>query len=619
MHRRLFLLAAAAAAISFGGLTASAKTILLVPQDDRPVSLSYTVDTAEKAGYTVLTPPTYMLSGSDYQGAPDRVWSWVQENMNRADAAVISTDTLIYGGLVDSRKHNESIDILTARENRIRTLHQNFPNVPIYAFGTIMRTPYASSSGVEPYYYANYGPTIYRISALQDKMDLKTITPDESAELLSLKLSVPSEYLQDWFKRRTKNTIINKRLIADAQNHTFTYFCLGFDDSSKNSQSAMETRYLADDAKKISNKIYGSFPGADQLALLLIARYHVDANKMNPTFSVIYPLGRAEDTVPSYESQPIGQTIAQHITAVGGTIAKSGRPDILLAVNTPLASTGESGQFSNFGMLKQSTLDFMNQVKSAHDKGIPISMVDVYFANGSDNTLMKLMKKEDLLYSVAAYNGWNTASNTIGFSIAQAILAPSMTDAAHKDMLTVQYLDNWAYQANVRKNLYRLQEILKDDPSKAPSPAVKEEMIAEIQDFAKREIGLNPATVSADFPWGRLFEIEALVSPTPKYPVLLTRAEKQRIAEEKAKKEAEEKAKKEAAAKAAKAAGQPAPTADGPAAPAPSTSQDTQPAIPSPQPAAPTAETPTHQPAAPDTAASAADEGASEVTWVNNN
>ncbi len=593
MHcRSLLLTAAVTAALTAMGLAAEAKTILLVPQDDRPVSLDYTVDTAEKAGYTVITPPKYLLSGKDYQGAPDRVWSWVMDNMGNADAAVISTDTLIYGGLVDSRKHNESIDTLTARENRIKSLHKNFPNVPIYAFGTIMRTPYASSSGVEPYYYANYGTSIYRISALQDKMDLKTITPEESAELLSLKLSVPSEYLQDWFKRRTKNTIINKRLIADTKDGTFTYFCLGFDDSSKNSQSAMETRYLGDDAKKLSDKVYGSFPGADQLALLLIARYHVDTNKMSPTFSVLYPLGRAEDTVPSYESQPIGKTIAQHITAVGGTIAKSGKPDVLLAVNTPLSSTGESGQFSNFGMMKQSTLDFMNQVKSAHDQGIPISMVDVYFANGSDNTLMKLMKKEDLLYSVAAYNGWNTASNTIGYSIAQAILAPNMSEQDHKDMLTVQYLDNWAYQANVRKNLYRLKEILGESAGDPPSADVKEEMIAEIQDFAKKEMGLNPATVSANFPWDRLFEIEALVSPTPKYPVLLTRAEKQRIAEEKAKKEAEEKAKKEAAAKAAKANGTAA-TPDAAAQPA--------------------------QPSTPATASPTTEESASEVTWTEGN
>lgn len=544
MRAKQFLLTTAAlAAFALTGLSASAKTLLLVPQDDRPVSLAYTVDTAEKAGYTVLTPPQYLLSGSDYRGEPDRVWYWVQQNMERADAAILSTDTLIYGGLVDSRKHNDSLETLTARENRIRNLHKNFPKVPIYAFGTIMRTPYASSSGVEPYYYADYGTKLYRISALQDKMSEGTITKDEAADLLALKLSVPSEYLQDWFRRRTKNTIINKRLIQDTKDGVFTYFILGFDDSSKNSQSAMEQRYLGTLSKNLPQKIYGSFPGADQLALLLIARYHVDTADSAPTFSVIYPLGRAEDTVPSYESQEIGKTISQHIRAVGGVITNKGKPDILLAVNTPLASTGESGQFSNFGMEKQSTLDFMAQVKKLSEEGVPVSVVDVYFANGSDNTLMKLLKKNNMLYSVAAYNGWNTASNTIGFSVAQAILAPEMTDEDRREMLTTQYLDNWAYQANVRKNLYRLQESLGESASRPPSADIKEEMIAELQEFAKKEMALAPATVSADFPWNRLFEIDAKVSASPIYPVLQTRAEKQRIAAEKAKKDAEEKAK----------------------------------------------------------------------------
>ena len=50
------------------------------------------------------------------------------------------------------------------------------------------------------------------------------------------KLSVPSEYLQDWFKRRTKNNIINRRLIQDAENGILTYFCEGHDDNSKHSQ-----------------------------------------------------------------------------------------------------------------------------------------------------------------------------------------------------------------------------------------------------------------------------------------------------------------------------------------------------------------------------------------------
>lgn len=562
LHKK-FCLLAAACLVAGGLFSAEARTILLVPQDDRPVSLAYTVSTAEKAGYTVLTPPRAYLSGKNFQGSPDQVWRWVMQNVDRADAAVLSTDTLIYGGLVDSRKHNESLDTLMARENKIRQLHAQYPKLPIYAFGTIMRTPYASNSGVEPYYYAAYGSALYRISGLQDKMDAGTITEDEAGELLSLKLTVPVEYLQDWFKRRTKNNTINRQLMKDTKAGVFTYYCEGHDDNSKNSQSALEARYLGKESAKLSPKIYGSFPGADQLALLLIARYHDDVNHLTPTFSVLYPLGRAEDTVPSYESQPIGKTISEHITAVGGVMAGKNKPDILLAVNTPLADTGESGQFSNFGMMKPSTTDFMKQVKETVDRGIPVSMVDVYFANGSDNTLMNLMVKDDLLYKVAAYNGWNTASNTIGYAIAQAILAPNMSETDHKDMLTEQYIDNWAYQANVRKNITRMTELL--GTNYKPVPEVKEEAIAEIQDFAKRKMGLDPATVSATFPWYRLFEIEALVSPTPKYQVYLTKAEQERRAEEarkKAEEEARKKAEAEAAAKAAaeaaKAAGQPA-------------------------------------------------------------
>ena len=55
-----------------------------------------------------------------------------------------------------------------------------------------MRTPYASSGGVEPYYYSDYGTDIYRIAALQDKQDTNSITAEETAELLSLKLTVPT-------------------------------------------------------------------------------------------------------------------------------------------------------------------------------------------------------------------------------------------------------------------------------------------------------------------------------------------------------------------------------------------------------------------------------------------
>ena len=48
--------------------------------------------------------------------------AWVEQNAGRADVMVLSTDTLIYGGLVDSRKHNIPLSTLESRLKRIEGL-----------------------------------------------------------------------------------------------------------------------------------------------------------------------------------------------------------------------------------------------------------------------------------------------------------------------------------------------------------------------------------------------------------------------------------------------------------------------------------------------------------------
>ncbi len=55
---------------------------------------------------TILTPPQNLISGKITKVKQIKSWLWVEQNAGRADVMVLSTDTLIYGGLVDSRKHN---------------------------------------------------------------------------------------------------------------------------------------------------------------------------------------------------------------------------------------------------------------------------------------------------------------------------------------------------------------------------------------------------------------------------------------------------------------------------------------------------------------------------------
>lgn len=502
------------------GPAALAKTILYVPQDNRPVDFAYTVSTAEEAGYTIITPPERYLSGSNFQGSPERLMDWVEDNAGHADAMVLSVDSLVYGGLVDSRKHNLSMDTLLSRLSRVEALHDKFGKVPIYAFSTVMRSPWAGGKGVEPDYYLKVGSDIYELAALQAKLDEEGLTPAERSDWFSIMRRVPAEYLQDWFSRRRKNMAVNYRLIADARKGIFTYYSLGHDDNSVRTQSSLESKYLEQLGADIPKEHFGSFPGADQLGLLLITRANNDFNEYHPKVTVIYPLGGGEKTVPSYDGQAIGKTIKSHIEAIGGTIVENEKPDLLLAVNTPLTtSTGESGNFENFPIMLDSTRDFLTQIEKAISLDIPVSLVDMAFSNGSDNTLIYGLYKDKMMYRLAAYNGWNTASNSVGYGISQGILSRYMTDDAHQRMLTTQYLDNWAYQANVRDYIYRLQQKVEANVEQRYYPTIMAEMQSrtkeQLQRYAETYLGIDPRTVNVTLPWNRLFEVYVDVHDKP--------------------------------------------------------------------------------------------------------
>lgn len=503
---------------------ALAKTILYVPQDDRPVDYEYTVSTAEAAGYDVLTPPAQYLSGMNFHGSPDKLMAWVDANAGKADAMVLSIDSLVYGGLVDSRKHNLPMETLTARLEKVEALHKSHKKVPIYVFSTVMRSPWAGGKGVEPDYYLTMGSDIYQLASLQAKMDEEGLNPQERNDWFAIMRRVPMEYLQDWYNRRRKNMSINYRLIDDARKGVFTYYSLGHDDNSVSTQSSLESKYLEMAGDGIPKTAFGSFPGADQLGLLLITRASNDFNNYHPKITVIYPLGGGEKTVPRYDGQAIGKTIASHVEAIGGTMVDNERPDLLLAVNTPLTtSTTESGNFENFPIMLQSTRDFLTQIEKAVNLGIPVSIVDMAFSNGSDNTLVYGLYQDQMMYRLAAYNGWNTASNSVGYGIAQGVLSKYMTADAHRDMLTTQYLDNWAYQANVRDYIYRMQQKLEAGVVTQYYPTLNEELQSrtkeQLQRYASTYLGIDPKTVDVTLPWQRLFEVYVDVKPAPTVPL----------------------------------------------------------------------------------------------------
>ena len=84
---------------------AAAATVGYVPMDDRPVNLEYVVDSVRAARIGIVTPSESLIAGRERPGDVPGLWQWVFAQAATSDALVVSTDSLIYGGLVASRTH----------------------------------------------------------------------------------------------------------------------------------------------------------------------------------------------------------------------------------------------------------------------------------------------------------------------------------------------------------------------------------------------------------------------------------------------------------------------------------------------------------------------------------
>ena len=91
--------------LMLGGPVVQAAGVGYVPMDDRPVNLEYVVDTVRAAGTRIAAPSQVDIAGREHSGNVPRLWEWVFEQAPISDALVLSSDSLIYGGLVASRTH----------------------------------------------------------------------------------------------------------------------------------------------------------------------------------------------------------------------------------------------------------------------------------------------------------------------------------------------------------------------------------------------------------------------------------------------------------------------------------------------------------------------------------
>lgn len=497
------------------------KTILFVPQDNRPTSREQSAEAVEKLGYRVLMPPRELLGGLG-AGKPEELWEWTAVQAARADAAVISTDAFLYGGLVASRKHELSEQVLSERVQRLASLKQRNQRLKVYAFGSLMRTPASgpASGGEEPAYYLTYGAQIFRRSGLLDKQENGGLTAAEDRELQTLAGLIPDDVWQDWTQRRAKNFAVDQALIDLSRTGQIDYFVLGKDDNAPLSATHAESLRLARYAQDVPGARFQMLAGIDEFAALLMARAVNDQDHVVPFVNVQYNWGVGGAMVPDYSDEPIAASIQSDLLIAGAVaVPDPARADLVLLVNTPPdGKMGYGNAPDNDGVDLYDAQSFVCYAGSLIAQGYRVAIADITRTNGADNALMNGLRDAGLLFRLYGYAGWNTATNSVGFVLGQGILNVRLPEKDVDALLLERYLDDWGYQSNVRTMVSNQLSMLSRPDILLNlgryEPAAQLRVTRLLREFAASNLPPYPGVDHLEFyfPWHRMF-IGGIVLP----------------------------------------------------------------------------------------------------------
>ena len=460
---RLIFTAFIFSAISTNSASAERTKILFIPHDDRPISCQQTAEVIQQIGLEILMPPIELLGLDGSNEHPDALWQWFEENAPTARAAVIASDSLLYGGLIPSRKHEFSQEKISAWVENFKNIREKNPEMKLYVFTSLMRTPMQGTKGdiEEPEYYADYGLSIHQYTALLDKQEISRLDNDEKNYMNYLKNFIPQEFFNDWMNRRNKNFSATKKMVDFTSAGIIDYLIVGRDDNAPLCQTHKENRELLNyaAAKNLPKEKFQSLAGIDEFNLLLLTRAINEMRGKIPTVNVQFNKGKGGKTVPAFSDEPIENSIAEEIIIAGGKISDNPKnADFILLVNTDI--DGETfwthNQPPSDKIFKpnltptKSTNNFVELVEKNLKHGYKIGIADINYCNGSDNALMKILQDKNLLFKIQSYSGWNTATNSTGFALSTGILSNYMMNDAKNKLLVRRYLDDWAYQANIR-------------------------------------------------------------------------------------------------------------------------------------------------------------------------
>jgi Protein of unknown function (DUF4127) len=426
------------------------KNVLLIPCDTRPPTLEYPHQLARAAGLEMRSPPLSMLNDLNVPGDTKAIAAWLLEQAAWADVAIITIETLCLGGMIPARRVTDSLEDALTRLEVLRELKRINPNLRILAYGVIVRVAHDNDPLEEKPYYGDWGKQLRLVSEWTDRVD----RGEDSTTLEEARAAVPNEILEDWLGTRERNHMLHQRALELLSEGTLEHLCLTLDDTTPYGLASRDRRRLEAriDALQVWDRA-DVYPGADEVAAVLLARAIVNFSGRKPKVFVRYPSTHSEHSVMLYEDRLLGELVKAHLRAAGCVPAsRPNTADLIFAVNAPAVK--QAHRQPNFEVVDTANRhlpEFLERIQDDLEAQRKVVIADVAYANGAEDRLIKLLLAQIDITQLAGFGAWNTAGNTLGAAIASGVIALECTDPlALCEANFSRFVDDWLYQGRVR-------------------------------------------------------------------------------------------------------------------------------------------------------------------------
>lgn len=420
--------------------------VILVPLDTRPPCQKMVVDAGKMAGIEIITPPAEIMDYYTRKGDSRAVQEWLLENISQTDGAIISIDQLLHGGLLASREAQTTDTQRTEVMNFLHKLRQKAGDKPIYAFNILPRitpTPTLTSDSKK----------IIRISRLIDEISIFQ-NIDDIKLVDELKRDIDENDLNIYLDLFKKNTAMNKDLIRLTQENTLTKFVIGQDDGEDFGVPNMEKRSLQNYLHALNipqNKVMIT-KGADEVALSLLANFVQEKTHYRPKIYVAYNDEKAVGTIMPFMAGSVGSTVKEKlIMSEAVEVNSPDKAGLILYVFI--------GNDDNLNTRRKAALE----IKQYLSQGKKVALVDLSKHFSAGETLFPQLLKEDVpINELTCYAGWNTASNSIGTALANAVIYKTVRPQFNttNDILALEYNRLTLLYNRILEDYYYLKEVI---------------------------------------------------------------------------------------------------------------------------------------------------------------